>query len=755
MNKTSSYSRYWLDEDIFVENDNIKETKEEASLARITRLSSARRAVANFVNILTNRNDILVEYSSGKQSYTDGTRVVISADDNAEHFDSMVGLALHEGSHILLSDFAYLKEIAKTLDQISDERMTYDIRWIGVDVRPTLKGPLLAISTRDSNVTVLQSLLHPVLANLLPSVKIEREAPASSVNTAQYSVVARRFVDDILMIMNIIEDRRIDKFVYQTCGGYRPYYDSLYQRYFITADVEKNLKWNPEWRELTVENYINRLLFSIHPANKRDALPGLGEIIDLMDIRNIHRFTPSNDYKTSWAFTDQPLLWKVANTIYAYILRFSALSKLNDTSKSENVGNISTDSIITNTNALPNLDMGGPTAYNPQPTEDPDKTKTGKDKPTAFNAKRGESSVKKAREVAAGELKKKKVTKQEKTAVDALESAQAKMVDLEGDGIPGGQCMVTRKIGENILEQDWFIFSNKWMSEYSLERSGKHIAAGKRMGQILVHRLQVRNDPVLTKNTRLQHGGLDRRLLAQLGMDITSVFQKSRIDTFKPAMLHLTIDASGSMSGRKWDKVITVATALAYVGSKMQNVDTVVSIRGGNDIPIVAVLFDSRKDKFTSWLKWAPRISPNGSTPEGLCFKATMEMITESTATHDVYFINFSDGEPGFSLHATNVGGKNSSRIGRGAHRRCYYDEYCNYAGDLATKHTRQMVQNMREHGVKILSYFISDSQPHSHGMSREMVIFKKMYGEDAVFVNVENGADVLRTLNKLLTNRV
>ncbi len=577
-------------------------------------------------------------------------------------------------------------------------------------------------------------------------------------NVTLYARVARQYVHDLQMIMNILEDRRIDKYVYQNCGGYRPYYDSLYERYFFTTEIERNLRWNPSWRELTVENYINRLLFVIHPASNPTALPGLDTLIKMMDLRNIERIAPTDKvWKDIISYDHMPAIWQTANELYAYILRFVARSMEDANKGNEGVptynnqpmdGFPSAQSVIDSTNNLPNLDIPRGQMV-PTEVEEADKTKAGKEKPRNFNDKRGKSQVEKAKDVVNGELKKRKAKKAELLAADALENAQAKMVDLKGDGIPGGECMVTRKMSEAMFTQDWFIFRSwsSWDGSRENDLRKKAIAAGKRMGQIMVHRLQVRNDPVMTKNTRLQHGGLDRRLLAQLGMDITSVFQKSRIDTFKPAMLHLTLDASGSMSGRKWEKVLTVATALAYVGNKMRNIDTVITIRGGNDIPVVCVVFDSRKDQFTSWLKWAPRLSPAGSTPEGLCFKATMELITECASTHDVYFINFSDGEPGFSLDLRSMLKKKRGR-------RTYWGDdatVCSYQGEMAFKHTRQMVQNMKDHGIKVLSYFITES---SYGMTRSMDVFRRMYGEDAVAVNVENASDVIRTLNKALTNR-
>ena len=110
--KYTNYSSYWLDDD---DNYDFKITAEDVmNPERIVKLASVRRAVANFVRILTNNDDIKVVFSSGKQSYTDGKEVVIAAEEDPKHFDSMVGLALHEGAHCLLSDFNLLNNLVPT-----------------------------------------------------------------------------------------------------------------------------------------------------------------------------------------------------------------------------------------------------------------------------------------------------------------------------------------------------------------------------------------------------------------------------------------------------------------------------------------------------------------------------------------------------------------------------------------------------------------------------------------------------------------
>ena len=108
---TNYHSSFWLEEHDFDE-DIVFSSLSEKSVDTIKkyRLSSARKAIANFVSIATGKN-IPVTFATNN-SYTDGKSVVISGDiDKPEKFDIGVGLALHEGSHILLSDFEILRNL--------------------------------------------------------------------------------------------------------------------------------------------------------------------------------------------------------------------------------------------------------------------------------------------------------------------------------------------------------------------------------------------------------------------------------------------------------------------------------------------------------------------------------------------------------------------------------------------------------------------------------------------------------------------
>jgi hypothetical protein len=709
-NKTQ-HSSFWINDSssVFDFDDDINVSEESTSLERIVKLATIRRAVSNFVRILTSDPSIEVKYSSGKDSYTDGKVVIISADDKTANFDPMVGLALHEGSHCLLSDFEFLK-------------------------------------TFHANDATFYRALHPKLRKM---VKMH-EITDAVMNGPNYYTILQQNKDSINTLrgyihtlMNLIEDRRIDSYVYKNAPGYRPYYDAMYTKYFFNKDVEKNMLHNPEWRKPTVENYVNWLLMIISPHFDKKALPGLSKMVNILDLNNIRRFDSKKmpvyyDWKASnetisnvvgdlypnqfaYDFEQFPPLWAVANELMIEILRrakfyaepqpeggsgddFDGLDIMDD-SDSEDMEN----------DGLPNYDI-------PQ---------------KKFNAQKAKKAMGKMKDVMDQKLKKKKLRKSDEQQIESMDSADADMKE-SGDPVYGKiPCLVTKKLTKDIMRSHWFPFADRWsmdsVNNLNPDRNGtyKGFLAGLRMGAILANRLQVRNDPTITHFTRQSHGKIDRRILSQLGMDIENVFKRTTVDQYNPVLLYLSVDASGSMGGAKWTQVITVATALAYASSKVRNLDVVVTLRGnlGSGLPTVAVVYDSRVDNFAKAKSLFPFLRSSGSTPEGLCYPATLELMEECAKTHTTYFINFSDGEPGcgFSYNGRNF----------------------DYGGYSAFKQTKGMVNRMREIGIRVMSYFITDGYYGANAGSKTS--FKDMYGQDAEFVDVRNVLQILKTLNKLL----
>ena len=119
-NKTNNYSSFWMNDDWNTRNTSIfdEDTEVEGKpKTDLVALSAYRRAISNFVTIVTGESNIKVKFNSNDESYTDGKTVVIGSKMNDKTFDPSVGLALHEGSHIKLSDFNFLKNLEYNVPQ--------------------------------------------------------------------------------------------------------------------------------------------------------------------------------------------------------------------------------------------------------------------------------------------------------------------------------------------------------------------------------------------------------------------------------------------------------------------------------------------------------------------------------------------------------------------------------------------------------------------------------------------------------------
>ena len=111
------YSSFWFDrktsvDDILAKYDNngdVDYVKPKPKKDHVG-LAGHKRAIGNFVRIVSGEN-IPVRFMSRGDSYTDGKTVTISSNINERNFDHVVGLALHEGSHIAYSDFEVFKKV--------------------------------------------------------------------------------------------------------------------------------------------------------------------------------------------------------------------------------------------------------------------------------------------------------------------------------------------------------------------------------------------------------------------------------------------------------------------------------------------------------------------------------------------------------------------------------------------------------------------------------------------------------------------
>jgi nitric oxide reductase activation protein len=292
------------------------------------------------------------------------------------------------------------------------------------------------------------------------------------------------------------------------------------------------------------------------------------------------------------------------------------------------------------------------------------------------------------------------------------------------------KCILVKNLNKSLVESGTI----SMLSSHSYYRNDSEsaITEGLRLGTILGRKLSVRTESRDTKYTRKDTGRIDKRLISELGFGNNNVFSQTFVDTYPDAFLHISVDASGSMSGGKWTRTMKSVTAMVKAIDMIEGVDVVVSFRStqnnhsgrsrsSGDNPIMLIAYDSRKDSLVKVKTLWKYLQVSGTTPEGLCYEAIMDEMVEGMKDRESYFLNFSDGMPMFS------------------------NDDVNYYHDEALDHTKKMVKEIRNRGIKVMSYFIGDE----YGGERNMGDFKRMYGKDSQFVDVTSVTAVSRTMNK------
>ena len=89
-------------------------------------------------------------------------------------------------------------------------------------------------------------------------------------------------------LLNYIEDRRIDSFIFRTSPGYKGYYHAMYDKYFNAKIIDKALILG-ENSEENWDNYLFHICNFINPNRNLTALPKLQEVWDLINIKDISR----------------------------------------------------------------------------------------------------------------------------------------------------------------------------------------------------------------------------------------------------------------------------------------------------------------------------------------------------------------------------------------------------------------------------------------------------------------------------------
>jgi len=687
-------SSFWYDDygtDTII-TDQLSD-KEKKSLD-LYKLASSKRAISNFVNIVTNEQ-IPVQFKERGDSYTDGKSVVIgSRITEPKDFDVAVGLALHEGSHIKLSDFNLLSDI-------------YNL-----------------VPTHVKDGAIKKGINNPI--------------------------------EVIKNLWNYVEDRRIDNFVFKSAPGYRDYYRKMYDKYFNDKIIDKGLL-SDEYRDGTLDSYMFRII-NLHNKNVQlDSLKGLRAIYKLVGLNTISRLTNSKEaFHVALAMfnvilnnINQPTTDDTQEPQNENGDGSSSDEQGSDDGNGGSSEGMSDDDFNDLLESIGESPIGGdkdetPTGgsgMNISNLPDNMEGKPSEDNSPSTNSvqlsdKQKEllkKKIEKQKKFMDGDIQKTSITKTDSQNLNAIEESGSEMKEVGKEvnqgyyGNQSVQCIVVKKMTKSLFESDLFPMTsrNYWDSDTVMRMDyEEEVQKGIKLGTMLGKKLQVRGEDRTTVFNRQKVGRIDKRMISSLGFGNENVFQFTEIDSYKKANLHISIDASSSMNGDKWKNTMINVVAMCKAVDMIPNLQVQVTFRcTQGEKPYIVMAYDSITEKFSKVKQMFGGLRANGTTPEGLCFEAIMKSFIPINNDMDSYFLNLSDGQPYFG--------------GRG-----FY-----YSGDAAERHTGKMVKMIEGMGIKTLSYFIGDKYDYGSYMERS---FKTMYGKAAKFVDVTNVNQITKTMNQL-----
>jgi hypothetical protein len=659
----TGHSSYWLGDNYEHENNGRTD---------ILELVKYRNAISNFVTIAAGQG-IPVNFHAN-DSFTDGKTVTISSKLDHNGFDTTVGLALHEGSHILLTDFKIITKLADYINTLYSAE---------------------PVHVRDHILKVFE---------------------VDSINSFRYM----HYVKDLL---NIVEDRRIDNYIFTTSPGYRGYYIALYDKYFNNKLIDNGLKSNV-YRDETLESYFFRICNITNPNTDLDALKGLRSIYDIFDLSNISRLKTTHDALI--------VAWEIFKTIIANI----PAPELNDANRdmpskqddNESGGQDDSESGSQDDSESGSQDDSESGSQDDNESSSQDDSESGSQDTLTLNDSaqyphlyKLQKAINNQRNFINGNVKKHSINKKDQKSLQSVIEANAKLHDIyvPNSSIQSRVIILPKLTTQMITQNPLGMSCIRRCTEYD-----RYIINGIHDGVKLAKKIQRRNEDYSIKFNRLRTGMLDRRRIADIGIGVDDIFSRTITTTYNRSIIYLNIDLSGSMDGRKWQRTVQLASAIGKVAAIVEGIDAVISVRNtdviaGSTSPVVLTIFDSRVDSIFQLTNALMNIRPTGGTPEGLCFEAMLPIITKTHAGSDVYFINISDGEP----------------------------SHGSYYGSVAYAHTNKQIQAMIKSGVRVLSYFISDDIINT----RNQEAFRLMYGKDAEFVDTSNINIIATTINDKL----
>jgi hypothetical protein len=415
----------------------------------------------------------------------------------------------------------------------------------------------------------------------------------------------RRWIE---MLLNFVEDRRIDNLVYHNAPGYQDYYRAMYDRYFYSTIIDRGLK-GKEYREENWDSYAFRIINLFNKNTDLKALACLEEVHNIIDLKTIGRLTSTKHSLD------------VAVEVYEVINKHFSMQKREGNKHQEQENRKG--------------------AKSSGPSKEELKKAFGKQE-----------------EFLKGNVHKAKVNKKEKQQIEAITKSK---IDVKNVTARDDKGVKHTNIPVHVIDgiTPSIIESNLYECFGRVNLMNKQIDEGVSKGKKLLRKLRIRNEQITLHSNRLKSGKIDPRRIHAASFE-EDLFYKIDRANYKPISLHVSIDGSGSMDGTKWNQTLINTIALGYISIHMNNIDLTISIRTtGQDlskssmtahVPLLILAFNSKKHTLSD-LRRLGHYKTKGLTPEGMCLNALNEYIPNSSYYLDSYLINMSDGYPTFEQY--------------------------------------------------------------------------------------------------------
>lgn len=710
--------------------------KNELSFIELHKLNELRKTVINFCSIILQGKSVDVRYA-GSQSFTDGNVIIISA-DIVKNFDTVVGLAMHETSHIRWSNFKLIETLSDSLKELAKEYIT----------------------------------------------EIQKKHPTVIKDKTLFEKYSEALVKEITEfgrgVQNWIEDRRIDNLALENFPGYLGYYSAFYEQCFRGKPHQEYIEKYNRTGDI-FQDYMAYILLSMTPNFKLNALPNLSRIMKLLDVNVLSSAKQDKNIDTTISV--------LRIILEEYMMQLGDGSDPNDEEKmKEHMENVSKNAECKFSNPSANGNDGPPRTFtisnNPgaggsgepidfRPGIDKLVDENGKEidvnKMIGDELKKGRKLIEDMVDLVNDSEKKPNNDGKAKDGMPSKDSSskvkdKTKKTTSSNELYPREHLSVSDaerletwiKSQADIFTSDMFdcallplinisnlddkthpihnILRISSKVEDGYHDESKQILDAYNLGKSLRPKLKFINMEGKVKITRKLEGKLDRRKLSEFFAGSTRLFYTEKESKGEDFHFHFAIDASGSMGGSKWlsarSVLMTIVSALHGINGISISADMRTNITGrgySGSMPVTAIIYDSRFSKPHQLLEMLQRMTgTGGDNADGVSIDATRKFLDAVTKKKNKIFINISDGRPSHSSQGKS------------------------YSGNSAIKHTGDAVQRLRKKGWAATGFYIDDSRAYDSGYLND---FKKQYGEKSKIISYSDTMEIARTINTMIAD--